>query len=87
LQVGVATYVVSHLQGQGTERVASVLDATGFWRGITEDPFSRREWLEAVRLAPSLKDGFYTVLSSRDCVPEIEALLRTDPRLAGCFTD
>jgi glycerol-1-phosphate dehydrogenase [NAD(P)+] len=87
LQVGVATYVISQLQGQGAERVASVLDATGFWRGITAEPFSRREWLEAVRLAPSLKDGFYTVLSSRDCVPEVEALLRTDPRLAGCFLD
>jgi glycerol-1-phosphate dehydrogenase [NAD(P)+] len=87
LQVGVATYVVSHLQGQGTERVASVLDSTGFWRGITEDPFSRREWLEAVRLAPTLKEDFYTVLSSRDCGPEVDALLRTDPRLAGCFTD
>jgi glycerol-1-phosphate dehydrogenase [NAD(P)+] len=87
LQVGVATYVVSRLQGQGTERVASVLDATGFWRGITADPFSRREWLDAVRLAPSLKEDFYTVLSSRDCVPEVEELLRTDPRLAGCFID
>ncbi|HEY0095383.1 MAG TPA: iron-containing alcohol dehydrogenase family protein [Archangium sp.] len=87
LQVGVATYVISRLQGQGTERVASVLDTTGFWRGITADPFSRREWLAAVRLAPSLKEDFYTVLSSRDCAPEVEALLRTDPRLAGCFTD
>lgn len=87
LQVGVATYVVSRLQGQGTERVASVLDATGFWRGITADPFSRREWLDAVRLAPSLKEDFHTVLSSRDCVPEVDELLRTDPRLAGCFID
>jgi len=87
LQVGVATYVVSRLQGQGTGRVASVLDATGFWRGIAADPFSRREWLDAVRLAPSLKDDFYTVLSSRDCVPEVEELLRTDPRLTPCFID
>jgi glycerol-1-phosphate dehydrogenase [NAD(P)+] len=87
LQVGVATYVVSRLQGQGAERVASVLDATGFWRGISADPFSRREWLEAVRLAPTLKDDFYTVLSSRDCVPEVEDLLRNDSRLAPCFTE
>lgn len=87
LQVGVATYVVSRLQGQGTERIASVLDATGFWRGIAADPFSRREWMEAVRLAPSLKEDFYTVLSSRDCAPEVERLLREDERLAACFTD
>lgn len=87
LQVGVATYVVSRLQGQGTERVASVLEATGFWRGVTSDPFSRQEWLEAVRLAPTLKEDFHTVLSSRDCLPEVAQLLRTDPRLEGCFTD
>ncbi|MCP3141537.1 iron-containing alcohol dehydrogenase family protein [Pyxidicoccus xibeiensis] len=87
LQVGVATYVVSQLQGQGTERVASVLEATGFWRGIRADPFSRREWLEAVRLAPTLKDDFYTVLSSRDCAPEVETLLETDARLVSCFVD
>jgi glycerol-1-phosphate dehydrogenase [NAD(P)+] len=64
-----------------------VLDTTGFWRGISADPFSRREWLEAVRVAPSLKEDFYTVLSSRDCLPEVEELLRTDPRLTGCFVD
>jgi len=87
LQVGVATYVISQLQGQGLERIASVLDATGFWRGISADPFSRREWLEAVRLAPSLKEDLYTVLSSRDCSPEVEALLRTDPRLTACFVE
>lgn len=87
LQVGVATYVISRLQGQGMERIAAVLDTTGFWKGITADPFSRREWLEAVRLAPTVKDDFYTVLSSRDCAPEVEDLLRTDPRLAGCFVD
>jgi glycerol-1-phosphate dehydrogenase [NAD(P)+] len=87
LQVGVATYLVSRLQGQGTERIASVLDSTGFWRGIAADPFSRREWLEAVRRAPSLKEDFHTVLSARDCAPEAADLLRTDPRLVGCFID
>lgn len=87
LQVGVATYVVSRLQGQGTERVAAVLEATGFWQGIRADPFSRREWLDAVRLAPSLKDDFHTVLSTRDCIPEVEKILETDPVLEGSFTD
>ena len=87
LQVGVATYLVSCLQGQGTERIAAVLDATGFWQGIAADPFSRREWLDAVRKAPSLKQDFYTVLSSRDCLPEVAELLRTDPRLSACFVE
>jgi glycerol-1-phosphate dehydrogenase [NAD(P)+] len=87
LQVGVATYIVSRLQGQGTERVTSVLEATGFWQGIRADPFSRREWLDAVRLAPSLKEDFYTVLSSRDCASEVEEILKKDTTLEGCFGD
>ena len=87
LQVGVATYIVSKLQQQGTERIAQVLDAAGFWRGIEEDPFSRREWLEAVKLAPTMKEDYYTILSARDCLPEVAAMLTTDPRLARCFVE
>ena len=87
LQVGVATYIVSLLQHQGTERIARVLEATGFWRGIEADPFSRREWLEAVRLAPTMKENYYTILSARDCVAEVADILGTDPRLVGCFVE
>jgi len=87
LQVGVATYIVSKLQQQGTERIAHVLDTTGFWQGIETDPFSRREWLEAVRLAPSIKADYYTILSSHDCLPEVEEILNTDPRLLPCFVE
>jgi glycerol-1-phosphate dehydrogenase [NAD(P)+] len=85
LQVGVATYLVSILQGEHTERIAALFDATGFWDVIAGDPFSRAEWLHAVRLAPTIKDNFYTVLSSRDVLPEVERLLEHDPRLARCF--
>lgn len=85
LQVGTAAYVVSRLQGRETDHIAAVLDATRFWDVIRADPFSIEEWLEAVHAAPEIKQDFYTVLSSRDCAPEVEAMLRTDPRLQGCF--
>jgi glycerol-1-phosphate dehydrogenase [NAD(P)+] len=85
LQVGLATYIVSRLQAQSTERIASVFDATGFWKGVKADPFSRREWIEAVRMAPTLKQNFYTILSHRDCVPEVEEILDEDPRLQNAF--
>ena len=58
-----------------------MFDATGFWDAIAADPFSRAEWLAAVRVAPSIKEGFYTVLSSRDVLPEVERILTEDPRL------
>jgi glycerol-1-phosphate dehydrogenase [NAD(P)+] len=85
LQVGVASYVVSVLQGGHTDQIAALFDATGFWDAVAADPFSRAEWLAAVRAAPAVKDGFYTVLSSRDVLPEVETILTTDPRLARCF--
>ena len=85
LQVGVATYLMSLLQGQNSERIAALFVATGFWQEIAHDPFDRGEWLEAVRLAPSIKSDFYTVLSSRDCVPETERSLDSDPNLRQCF--
>lgn len=86
LQVGTATYVCSRLQGGGGhERIAAVLAATGFWNGIRADPLDRAEFLDAVRTGPSIKPDLYTVLSERDCVPEVERMLAADPVLAGCF--
>lgn len=85
LQVGVATYLVSLLQGANAERIAGLFEATGFWDAIADDPFSRAEWLHAVRLAPSVKSGFYTVLSSRDVLPEVEQILSDDHYLKQCF--
>ena len=51
------------------------------------DPFSRQEWLTAVRRAPTIKDDYFTVLSLRDCLGEARAIMEGDSRLAGCFTD
>ena len=87
LQVGVAAYIVSVLQGGHgqTDTIRSLFESCGFWDAIRSDPFSMPEWLEAARLAPTVKKEFYTVLSSRDCLGEIRSMLENDPALAGCF--
>jgi glycerol-1-phosphate dehydrogenase [NAD(P)+] len=85
LQVGIAAYIVSVLQGANTEQIAALFDATGFWTAIAADPFSRAEWIEAVRQAPSIKSNYYTVLSGRDATPYVERLLTGDRRLRPCF--
>jgi len=87
LQVGVATYLISLLQKQNSTTIADLFSKTGFWRTVAADPFRRGEWLEAIRRAPTIKQDFYTVLSSRDCLPEAEAHLRNDPHLRACFVD
>lgn len=85
LQVGVASYLVSRLQGENTEAIAQAFITTGFWQSIIRDPFVRDEWIEALNLAPTTKDDFYTVLSSRDCLPEVTEMLKSDALLKACF--
>ena len=75
-----------YLQGKHTDAIAHLFRQTGFWEEVCKDPFSRAEWLEAVRMAPSIKEDFYTVLSVRDRLPEIERMLDQDPLLRDCFT-
>ncbi len=87
LQVGVATYLVSLLQKQSSETIAALFEKTGFWRAVESNPFRRADWIEALCRAPSIKEDFYTVLSSRDCLPEAEDYLRNDPFLRNCLVE
>jgi hypothetical protein len=65
------------------EIVDGLFHATDFWEAVQADPFCREEWLEAVAKAPGIKDDFFTVLSLRDCLPEVRELL--DGPLRRCF--
>lgn len=85
IQVGIAAYMMSALQGRYREELSALFARTGFWEVAAKDPIPRAEWLEAVRRAPTLKDNFWTVLSTRDCLPEIVALMESDPVLRGVF--
>lgn len=85
LQVGMATYIACRLQRQQAEIAAALFQTTGFWDAIRHDPFSRAEWLNAALQAPTIKKDFFTVLSTRDCLPEIASIIDTDPILSGCF--
>jgi glycerol-1-phosphate dehydrogenase [NAD(P)+] len=85
LQVGVASYLISRLQGENADLIDRLFHATGFWEAIASDPFVKSEWLQAVRIAPSIKPSFYTILSSRDVMPEVEKLIKTDHQLARCI--
>jgi len=85
LQVGVATYLVSQLQKHGTDRIAALFDATGFWDQIRQDPFIRQEWIAAFCSAPSVKPDFYTILSERDHAEDLTRIIDHDPRLKGLY--
>lgn len=85
LQVGIATYITTALQGASKERIAQLFETSGFWTAVAADPFSRSEWLAAIGMAPTIKENYYTVLSSRNVLPEVEAFIDRDPNLKLCF--
>lgn len=87
LQVGMAAYIVSLLQGSDTDSIEEVLGRAGFWDVIRADPFSRSEWLEAVRKAPSVREDLYTILSTDDWTSEVQGIIDSDPLLKGCFVE
>lgn len=85
LQVGVATYMISLLQGRGFDRIARLFKDTGFWDAVRSDPFSREEWIEAIRRAPAVKPDFVTILSEKDRTADLIKIMDTDPNLEGVF--
>ena len=86
LQVGVASYLVSLLQGRNSQLIAELFERTGFWEAIASDPFSKDEWNRAVELAPGLKHNFHTVLSDPKSVVIAKEFLKSDDRLRQCVT-
>jgi len=86
IQVGVATYIVSQLQKQGTDRIAGLFDATDFWKAVKDDPFDRNDWIEAFKIAPTIKKDYYTILSERDWTGDVATIIDTDPKLKGLFS-
>lgn len=76
--------LICFVQDANTAAIAGLFDATGFWDAVAQAPFQKAEWLDAVRRAPTIKEKFFTVLSLRDVLPEVEQIIDHDPRLAKC---
>ena len=81
LQVGLATYCMSLVQGQPVDALVKLFQATGFWDYWEHNPGSRDEWLAALEEAPSIKEDFVTVLSTAKDRRRAADLLRSDPYL------
>ena len=79
LQVGVATYLCALLQDNPTtDGVREVLTRTGFFDFAAQHPFDREEFLAALRMAPTIKKDYYTVLSEPESFCRAAELLKKD---------
>ena len=67
IQVGVATYLCALLQNNiHTEGIKFVYEQTGFLNYVQANPLNYDDFITALKLAPSIKSNFYTILSKPD---------------------
>ncbi len=80
LQVGVASIATMWLQEHPKlETVLAVLAETGFLHFVKEHPLDRAAFIEAIRLAPSIKDQYYTILSPPGNVERLVQFVSESP--------
>jgi glycerol-1-phosphate dehydrogenase [NAD(P)+] len=86
IQVGVATYLCALLQNNiHAEDIKFVLHETGFLKYVRENPLNYSEFEAALKLAPSVKHDFYTVLSEPDSFYKALTFIETDSVLKTLF--
>lgn len=78
IQVGVATYLCSLLQDNRHKQVKDFLLKTGFFNFAAQDPINKQEFIQALKLAPTIKQNYYTVLSEKDSLDKALNFIETD---------
>jgi len=80
LQVGVASIGTMWLQEHPKlELVLEVMAETGFLHFVKEHPLEKAAFLEAIRLAPSIKDQYFTILSPPGNVAKLVEFVTESP--------
>jgi len=79
IQVGVATYAISAIQKNRDEAtIRKVLDDTGFFTHVMKKPLNKGDFIKAIRLAPTIKSNYYTILSEKENIESLVSFIEED---------
>jgi glycerol-1-phosphate dehydrogenase [NAD(P)+] len=81
IQVGVATYLCAILQNNQVEQVRNFLTNTGFINFVKNNPLNKADFIEAIKIAPTMKQNYYTILSEPDSIKKAIELLNNEELL------
>ena len=80
VQVGLACIGTMWLQeNPKLEQVLAVMAETGFIHFVKEHPLDRDMFVEAIRLAPSIREQYFTILSPAGNLERLVEFVRTNP--------
>ncbi len=81
LQTGLASYAVSYLQKDTHEKVKNMFLNSGFYDFLTKNPLSKTDFIEAIKLAPNIKEDYYTILSEKNNIEDLIKFTNQDKLL------
>lgn len=85
IQVGVATYIMAHVQDHRAERIEKVFTRTGFFQYVKTLNLNKDEFREAVNLSHTVKPNRYTYLHEAGYREKALRILDEDPILQEIF--
>lgn len=85
IQVGIATYLMSRVQDHRYQRVNTIFTDTGFWDYVSTLDLKRRDFEEAIELAPSIKPYRHTYLHEEKYRELAKKILNEDEVLKRVF--
>ena len=79
LQVGVASYLCAMLQNNPfANGLKEVFTQIVFFDFVAKNPLNKSDFIEALRIAPSIKNNYYTILSEPDSFEKAIKLIEND---------
>lgn len=81
IQVGIATYIMAHVQNHRAERITKVFTRTGFFDHVKTLDLKKSEYQMAIEMAPSIKPTRFTYLHDERFREVAIQLLEEDPIL------
>lgn len=85
IQVGIATYLMSRVQDHRYKRVNAILSDTGFWDYAATLGLDRRDYEQAIDMAPSIKPFRHTYLHEEKYRSLAKQILAEDEVLKKVF--
>ncbi len=80
LQVGVATLGTAWLQeSEDLPKIHNFFEETGFTAFMSQNKLHKESFLKAIKDAPGVKPGYYTVLSQPGAVERLQEYISSDP--------
>lgn len=78
LQVGVATYAIAWLQNSSFDKIKDSILQSGFCEFMSKNKLNKVDFAEAIKLAPTMKQNFYTILNEPNSIEKLLQFIEED---------